>query len=155
MSRVWRRSRFSFWCHIVIFLWSCTDVMLCCCLYYCKFCFVCILFLFTYLTQVYMSGRLDTTQSHLAKYWLQLLLVVMANGHLLLHHQDIWPQAPCCVSCGMGSYCNSHSSYSCFGNRISNISGYGGGEKRGKGEAKTSIKDPTYQLWVGTWVSTN
>ena len=25
-----------------------------------------------------MSGRLDTTQSHLAKYWLQLLLVVMA-----------------------------------------------------------------------------
>jgi hypothetical protein len=27
---------------------------------------------------VYLSGRLDTTQSHLAKYWLQLLLVVMA-----------------------------------------------------------------------------
>ena len=41
--------------------------------------FVCLkLFVFTYLWQVYLSGRLDTTQSHLAKYWLQLLLVVMA-----------------------------------------------------------------------------
>ena len=28
--------------------------------------------------QVYLSRRLDTTQSHLAKYWLQLVLVVMA-----------------------------------------------------------------------------
>jgi hypothetical protein len=50
--------------------------MLCCCIYYCKLCFF--FLLFNNLSQVYLSGRLDTTQSHLAKYWLELLLVVMA-----------------------------------------------------------------------------
>ena len=30
------------------------------------------------LTQVYLNARMDTTRSHLTKYWLQLVLVVMA-----------------------------------------------------------------------------
>ena len=30
------------------------------------------------MSQVYLSARLDTSWSHLAKYWLELLLVVMA-----------------------------------------------------------------------------
>ena len=30
------------------------------------------------MSQVYLSTRLDTSRSHLARYWLQLVLVVMA-----------------------------------------------------------------------------
>ena len=41
-------------------------------------------------SQVYLSARLDTSRSHLAKYWLQLVLVVMAifsSTRRVLYHR--------------------------------------------------------------------